>query len=421
MDGRPIRLGVQFLDLHNLLSIIIEDDRDSSLSSEHAPRRPSITSGGRRELTSRCPQTYDTIDRKRYPKDRGAVVVVNSTKDRRRYYHDGRNDNSLDPINRETMSPVETPENFGRFENLTAALDMFIAEKPPTSKRSAIKVHQKPHPANRRLLMSAPLPRKNESHRELNSVAEDYERSDDEHSSKENSDVESQQLLPRSMNPTCEDYDGSDDDIPPYILSEADFGRETGVKMNSVQKRASKELLPPGSNSREELKHMTNFDQSMEDNKRTQSISSEGSSSGHLDSETPGSEHVLGIFSSAILQLKDTLLRGLIDHATAEEAIDGMDGSQKRAREPSSSNSSQVSDQPPHKRVREQGQDPGDDDDGSGDDNDDSDPPKRKERRSPFGSSRRLKCPFYQREPEKYSRAACRGTYMLDKSTNASL
>ncbi|KAF1977876.1 hypothetical protein BU23DRAFT_596186 [Bimuria novae-zelandiae CBS 107.79] len=54
------------------------------------------------------------------------------------------------------------------------------------------------------------------------------------------------------------------------------------------------------------------------------------------------------------------------------------------------------------------GSDPGDEDDDLGEDEDDDDRSKKK---SPFNRipQRRLKCPFYQRDPEKYTENACSG------------
>ncbi|KAF1962660.1 hypothetical protein CC80DRAFT_588198 [Byssothecium circinans] len=137
-----------------------------------------------------------------------------------------------------------------------------------------------------------------------------------------------------------------------------------------------------------------------------------------LDRETPNdecssSEAVEGVLSSALVQVKDLLLRGLLDYAVSEEATDGLDGFNKRTRDTTSASSSQTSDRPPQKRRRGGGRDPGDGGDGSGDDGD-SDRPKKGGKPFPFGHQRRLKCPFYQRDPEKHSRAACRGEGFAD-------
>ncbi|KAJ4356233.1 uncharacterized protein N0V89_004263 [Didymosphaeria variabile] len=59
------------------------------------------------------------------------------------------------------------------------------------------------------------------------------------------------------------------------------------------------------------------------------------------------------------------------------------------------------------KRARKDGKDPGD---GGGDDSDDGndDRPKKKASSDRF-PQQRLKCPFHQRQPERYTKAACRG------------
>lgn len=65
------------------------------------------------------------------------------------------------------------------------------------------------------------------------------------------------------------------------------------------------------------------------------------------------------------------------------------------------------------KRLRGSGRDPGDDD---GDNSDDEDRPNKRGRRGlpDRFPQRRLKCPFSQRQPEKYNKAACRGTGFVD-------
>lgn len=68
----------------------------------------------------------------------------------------------------------------------------------------------------------------------------------------------------------------------------------------------------------------------------------------------------------------------------------------------------------PRKRMRGSGGDPFDhdsDEDGSSDDR----PKKRNDKGSPVHPPRsRVKCPFYQRQPEKYCKAACRGEGFID-------
>ncbi|KAF2471772.1 uncharacterized protein BDR25DRAFT_393297 [Lindgomyces ingoldianus] len=130
------------------------------------------------------------------------------------------------------------------------------------------------------------------------------------------------------------------------------------------------------------------------------------------------SERTERLLSTALVQIKELLVCELVDYAF--EATDGLGGSnpsEKRQRESSSSSSSQASDHPPQrKRARGGGRDPGDGGDDSGDDGDNNDrPPKKNGKKSPFGvPHRRLKCPFFQRQPEKFARAACRGAGFAD-------
>ncbi|KAF2638696.1 hypothetical protein P280DRAFT_520141 [Massarina eburnea CBS 473.64] len=145
-------------------------------------------------------------------------------------------------------------------------------------------------------------------------------------------------------------------------------------------------------------------------------VASERCSSEILDTGTPKFEVALGILDSALLEVKDMLLRGLVDYAAFEEATDALDGSKKRTRHSTSASSSTVSNRPPQKRLRGGDRDPSDGsgDDHDGDDHDDNDRAKKDGRPSSFSLLRRLKCPFYQREPDKYSRAACRGEGFAD-------
>lgn len=130
----------------------------------------------------------------------------------------------------------------------------------------------------------------------------------------------------------------------------------------------------------------------------------------HLDRLPPLDED--WVISNALNKIKELLLEELVDYATYE-STDGSEGSEgsksrKRAREASPASSIspplQSLNQPPQKRLRKSGRKAGDD--GQSDDEKDETgmPPN-----SPGFSLRRLRCPFNQRQPEKYERAACKG------------
>jgi hypothetical protein len=132
--------------------------------------------------------------------------------------------------------------------------------------------------------------------------------------------------------------------------------------------------------------------------------------------------NVKSALDTAMNVVKNLLLRELLDYALPD-AIDALEGSSSsRSGGASSSASSSLSSstsnfQTPQrrKRLRGNGRNPGDGD-GDGNDSDDDDRPKKK---SEKGSAdrfpqRRLKCPFYQRQPEKYTKAACRGEGFAD-------
>lgn len=119
--------------------------------------------------------------------------------------------------------------------------------------------------------------------------------------------------------------------------------------------------------------------------------------------------------------VKNLLLQKLFDHALPEAAdtSEGATGSSSGSFRSSSSSlasSSMTLGVPSRgKRTRANGRDPGDGD-GDGDNSDDDDRPKKKGIRGFAGRlpQRRLKCPFYQRHPDKYKKAACRGSGFVD-------
>lgn len=133
----------------------------------------------------------------------------------------------------------------------------------------------------------------------------------------------------------------------------------------------------------------------------------------HDSGEYTNSETILGFVSNAI---KDPLLQKLLEHALSE-ATDASENSGPSSRSSStrsrntaptsqSSHSSMVTNNFKRNRGRG-GSDPDDDDNSDEEDNDDGRPKKKSAPgRVP---QRRLKCPFYQREPDKYTKAACRG------------
>ncbi|KAF2183096.1 hypothetical protein K469DRAFT_751693 [Zopfia rhizophila CBS 207.26] len=141
--------------------------------------------------------------------------------------------------------------------------------------------------------------------------------------------------------------------------------------------------------------------------------------SAELQSEANNPE---GLLSAAILRVKTLVLHDLLEY-TIPEFTDALECSGTSNTQPGqsrnqigiTSSSQQTSEQPRRqKRSRGNGRDPGDGSDESGDD-EDKRPSKRNDRGPPDGlPRRRLKCPFYQRQPEKYARAACRGEGFAD-------
>lgn len=127
---------------------------------------------------------------------------------------------------------------------------------------------------------------------------------------------------------------------------------------------------------------------------------------------------------TAMNVVKGLLLRELLDHALPEvtDALErsGSSSSGSNAGAASSCSSSNLSSRtstsrlPTRKRMRGNGRDPGDGNDNDESDNDER--PKKKNDRNLSDRSphRRLKCPFYQREPDKYTKAACRGQGFAD-------
>ena len=148
-----------------------------------------------------------------------------------------------------------------------------------------------------------------------------------------------------------------------------------------------------------------------------ESISRRVESSSHSHEDTSAVQRTEDGSRTVTARMAALLVDCLIS-ATAAEVSDTLEGSESRKRgwETCSTTSSQFSQRPPQKRVRGGGKDPRDDDDDSDDEEDPGKrPPSRKDISDLFGMPfRRLKCPFYQRQPERYSRAACRGPGFSD-------
>jgi hypothetical protein len=119
--------------------------------------------------------------------------------------------------------------------------------------------------------------------------------------------------------------------------------------------------------------------------------------------------------------IKSLLLAELLEYALCEASDAPQEpGSSSSGSQPESVNNPASSNLSPcrtvfhnlqrKKRTRHNGRDP---DDGSGSSSDNDDRPKKKPDRSP-PDCRRLKCPFYQRQPEMYTKAACRGAGFVD-------
>jgi hypothetical protein len=128
----------------------------------------------------------------------------------------------------------------------------------------------------------------------------------------------------------------------------------------------------------------------------------------------------------AVVIIKDLLIRELLGYAFPEaiNAIEGSHPSSSGPRTGSASNSAfsnlyscTSNSQAPkrRKRTRGDGHDLGDDDIDYSNDDDDDRPKKKSKSGSPDQlPHRRLKCPFYQRQPEKYKKEVCRGGGFAD-------
>ncbi|KAF9738025.1 flocculation suppression protein [Paraphaeosphaeria minitans] len=115
---------------------------------------------------------------------------------------------------------------------------------------------------------------------------------------------------------------------------------------------------------------------------------------------------------SAMNVVKGLMLQKLVVHALTEATgVIGGHGPSSRTfggvnAISTSQSSTNATKENGGKRARGGGRDP---DDEGGDDSEEDDNPPKKKSPSHRAPQRRLKCPFYQREPEKYTKAACRG------------
>lgn len=120
----------------------------------------------------------------------------------------------------------------------------------------------------------------------------------------------------------------------------------------------------------------------------------------------------------ALSTMKSLLLQNLLDH-TLLEATEATGDSSSSSRSSSARNGTTMStlqssqslvNNNTTKRSRGGGRDdPGDEDDDSSSEDDDDDRRPQKKHAFDRMSQRRLLCPFYQREPDKHTKAACRG------------
>jgi hypothetical protein len=126
--------------------------------------------------------------------------------------------------------------------------------------------------------------------------------------------------------------------------------------------------------------------------------------------------------NSALNVVKHLLLQELLDHASSNGADVAQSMNDSPGESAGTSASSSLTSSSVYsptlkgtKRAHGSGRDPDDNDDG--DDSNEDDPPRKKGGKGPpnrFSVPRRLKCPFYQREPTKYNKAACRGAGFTD-------
>jgi hypothetical protein len=130
---------------------------------------------------------------------------------------------------------------------------------------------------------------------------------------------------------------------------------------------------------------------------------------------------------TAMNVIKGLLLQDVLNHASSEarDAPEGAESTSSRSQSASvntSTNSSNTSPSTPSsqqaqraKRTRCNDRDPGDGNGSGSSSEDESRPKKKNDKASPDRlPPRRLKCPFYQRQPEMYTKAACRGAGFLD-------
>lgn len=131
---------------------------------------------------------------------------------------------------------------------------------------------------------------------------------------------------------------------------------------------------------------------------------------------------------TALNVIKGLLLHGLLTYTLSEANITGpfsvssFSGSQQGSVDTSgssgtpSSTTTSTSHRPPgRKRTRNTDRSPDEGDENDNESEKDGRPKKKNDKGTPdHQPPRRLKCPFYQREPEKYTKASCRGAGFAD-------
>jgi hypothetical protein len=217
----------------------------------------------------------------------------------------------------------------------------------------------------------------------------------------------------------------------PMTEADACLVREEGAIARPQMPKSPLVMLPktrtsdmPQDSVRISSDHPTSLGSSVESGSGT---NGEGKGRSSIESASESGEtseqceaHVESALSSAMIVVKNLLLRELLDH-TLPDATDAVNGSSATISEGTGSSatsslasSSGANPHTPRRSKRSRGNEPDPNDD-DGDNSDDEDRPKKKgNRRLADRRQRRLKCPFYQRQPEKYTKASCTGEGFVD-------
>jgi len=145
------------------------------------------------------------------------------------------------------------------------------------------------------------------------------------------------------------------------------------------------------------------------------------------ESSEDDENHAKSTLNTAMNGITTLLVQELLDYALLEDtdaqdgtgssssgsSVGGVPGDPTDSSPPAGASTSQTRRR--MKRMRGSEQNSGDGN-GDGDDSDDDGRPKKTNKTDISGqvSQRRLKCPFFQRQPEKYRKAACRGEGFVD-------